>query len=290
MYSAFSTQGGGGFHASHPHFCSTWNISMEIRSILQQFGLNEKETSIYLACLELGTATVLQLSKKSAIKRPTCYLILDELIRRGLVSVVAKNNKTLYVAENPETIQNMLEERLRSIREAMPLLQALYHAEKQKPRVKMYEGRTAMMKVYEEEIYRSKEILFFGSIHHILQHFPDAIERFQKLALGRQIRSRELVSHYPEDYEYARKVGSSRNQIRFSPVGLSFKIDAALVRNKIFLFSVGQDHFVTVIESQNIYDSFLTLFEMAWLAGRPAADVLAEMNDKDGIVPRGTME
>ena len=85
-------------------------------------------------------------------------------------------------------------------------------------------------------------------------------------------------------------MGSSRNQIRFSPVGLSFKIDAALVRNKIFLFSVGQDHFVTVIESQDIYDSFLTLFEMAWLSGRPAADVLAEINGKGGIVPRGTME
>lgn len=260
---------------------------MELRTTLEQFGLNEKQASMYLACLELGTATVLQLAKKAGIKRPTCYLILDELTKRGLVSTVSKNNKTLFVAENPVTIESRLEDRLRTIREAMPVLQALYQTEKSKPRVKMYEGREAMLKVYEDEIYRSKEVLFIGSIHHIVQRFPDTIERFQKLALSRQVKSRELVSHFPEDYEYARKVGSKNNQIRFSPPNMPFKIDSALARGKIFLFSVVENLFVTMIESQDIYDSFLVLFEMAWMAGTPAEQVLAGI---DKNVPRGTLK
>lgn len=59
---------------------------MEIADVLQKIGLQQKESAVYLALLELGTADVSGIAKKAGIKRPTCYLVLDDLKNRGLVS------------------------------------------------------------------------------------------------------------------------------------------------------------------------------------------------------------
>lgn len=44
---------------------------MNIAPILQSIGLTEKEAKVYAAILELGTATILKISQKAELKRPT---------------------------------------------------------------------------------------------------------------------------------------------------------------------------------------------------------------------------
>ncbi|MBI5733705.1 MAG: hypothetical protein HY973_02045 [Candidatus Kerfeldbacteria bacterium] len=51
---------------------------------LQQFGLTEKESALYLAALELGSAFISDLARKSQLKRPTTYLVVNQLEVMGL--------------------------------------------------------------------------------------------------------------------------------------------------------------------------------------------------------------
>ena len=55
------------------------------QQVLENLGLSEKEAEIYLALLELGTGTVVEVAKKSGVKRPTAYLVLDELKKMGYI-------------------------------------------------------------------------------------------------------------------------------------------------------------------------------------------------------------
>ena len=55
---------------------------MELIEVLNKTGLHEKEAKVYLALLELGTADVSDIAAKAGVKRPTSYLVLDELKER----------------------------------------------------------------------------------------------------------------------------------------------------------------------------------------------------------------
>ena len=73
-------------------------MSPELVKSLEKLGLNEKESKVYIAALEMGKFSILALSEKTGIKRPTCYLVLYELIKKGLISTFPKAKKVLYVA------------------------------------------------------------------------------------------------------------------------------------------------------------------------------------------------
>ena len=54
---------------------------MELYQQLKQLGLEEKQAKIYLASLELGPDTAQNIAYKASLKRPTTYVILEELIK-----------------------------------------------------------------------------------------------------------------------------------------------------------------------------------------------------------------
>ncbi len=60
---------------------------------LEKAGLNKRETVLYLALLQMGPSSVLSIAKKADMKRPTAYLVLDDLMQKGLVAEVPKEKK-----------------------------------------------------------------------------------------------------------------------------------------------------------------------------------------------------
>ena len=53
---------------------------------LLAYGLSEKETHVYLAALSLGAASVARIAQRANEKRPTTYLVLEDLMRKNLVA------------------------------------------------------------------------------------------------------------------------------------------------------------------------------------------------------------
>ena len=86
---------------------------METQTQLKKLGLTEKKKpSYYINALELGSFSVMGIAHKSGIKRPTCYLILDELVKKGLVSIIPRAKKLLYIAGPPEVLIKQAEEQV----------------------------------------------------------------------------------------------------------------------------------------------------------------------------------
>ena len=66
----------------------------QLKMTLQSFGLGEKETTVYIALLEIGKGTVSQISRKAGINRTTGYDILSSLANKGLVTISGKEPKS----------------------------------------------------------------------------------------------------------------------------------------------------------------------------------------------------
>ena len=239
---------------------------MILNKTLEQFGLSSAEASVYLATLELGSASVLKIAKKAEIKRPTAYLILDTLIEKGLVSRLPKENKTFYVAENPEKLINVLKEKEKGIQNIMPLLKAIYNVDKAKPQVRFYEGRDGLASIYDMILKSKTEILFYGYIKQLLKEFPESFIKVEDIKKNK-LKVREIVTQDKFDLEYAHSVIKSKNprhHIRTLTKDLIIETDNAIFENKIAIFSIKKDFFVVVIESADIANSYRAMFELAW--------------------------
>ena len=68
-----------------------------ILELLNKLGLNQKEANVYMACLELGSGTIKELSEKSGVKRTSIYNFLEELKQKGLITQIQKGKKTILI-------------------------------------------------------------------------------------------------------------------------------------------------------------------------------------------------
>jgi len=93
---------------------------------LQKTGLSEKESLVYLTLLKYGTASVSTISRNAGIKRPTTYVILDELWKKSLVIEVPDSKKTIYQAKSPDDFYDMQKRKFNSFKESLPELRSVY--------------------------------------------------------------------------------------------------------------------------------------------------------------------
>ncbi|TSC65846.1 MAG: transcriptional regulator TrmB [Candidatus Berkelbacteria bacterium Gr01-1014_85] len=123
--------------------------------ILSKLGLSDRESAVYLALLELGAVSVQNIAHKAKVNRTTTYVILERLLRLGIVSTVEMGKKTLYRAENPQELSKLIDLDRQEIKQkeqyltgAMDRLQAIYNLRDDKPTVRFYEGREGLIAMH----------------------------------------------------------------------------------------------------------------------------------------------
>lgn len=243
---------------------------MEIQQVLEQTGLNEKQANVYLAVLELGSASVQAIARKAGLKRPTTYLILDELEQKGLASIVPQK-KALYTAESPERLISDLYKKEELVKRFLPDLLALHNAKKEKPQVQLFQGKDGVRQVY-AKIFESGEAWFFGSIREVSVLDPHGLTDFLKKTKESNVSVREILVDTPEDREYLASWHgkSTTHQARLIPKNLNFPIsDSAFFGEYAVFFSFHPQVFAVMIRSKEISGTLKALFELAWQAAAP---------------------
>lgn len=106
---------------------------------LMDMGLTRKEAQTYYALLGLGQASAQRVAQASGLKRPTTYVVLSELMKKGLALKVLKQRKQMFVAKPPREILAVAEEKIRNARDVFPALEAAMKAP-EKVRTLYFEG------------------------------------------------------------------------------------------------------------------------------------------------------
>ena len=129
---------------------------------LKDIGLSDKEAAVYLALLSFDKALVSDISEKAKIKRPTTYVILETLAKKGLVSESNIGKKTYYIAEPPEKLGlfverqiHMLEENKKSLDIIVPQLKSIQREQGEKPAVQFFDGKEGVLSS-NEDIFAKK--------------------------------------------------------------------------------------------------------------------------------------
>jgi len=237
---------------------------MEIQLILKEFGLSEKETGVYLASLSLGVASVTQLSKKAGLKRPTTYLVVDNLIHRGLLVSVPRGKKIYYKPENPEVLLKTLEERKIKIVGALDILKGLYRHGFKQPKIRFYEGREKIYKIY-EEVPRSKEIWAIFSPDSFMKVFTiEDNKHFFRILNRNEGVIHDILEDTSISREFAKadyKMGVSES--KFLPKGIKIGTDVLVSGDKVAMISF-ENQIGVIIEDKNIAKTIKTALQLLW--------------------------
>lgn len=234
---------------------------------LQELGLSEKEASLYLNALGLGTFSVAGIANKSGLKRPTCYLILAELIKKGLVSSIPRAKKTLYAAESPDVLIKHAEENVSLVKKLAPQLYSIYNTDKKQPTIKFYSGQKGIHNIY-EDIMKSniKEYSYIGSGEELIamagKEFMDGWikKRIEKNIKAFSIRMRK--TEIPEKL-YEETKNASR-EIRYAPHDIHIPDTVLIYGKKVAIISTKTGDFGFVVESDEFATTMLELFKSLW--------------------------
>lgn len=176
-----------------------------LEKYLQEIGLNEKESAVYTALLQVDNDSVIDISKKTKINRSTTYLVLDSLSKKGLVSEVKLDKKVRFQAEPPERLETyierqkiVLDERGKRLKDIIPQLKSVERATGERPVIKIYEGKDGIVGSFEEYFKTIPNNSVSYSIYSkdlVDQIFsPKVREKFLAIRVGKNVKSKAIYT------------------------------------------------------------------------------------------------
>ncbi|MBI4250003.1 helix-turn-helix domain-containing protein [Candidatus Uhrbacteria bacterium] len=142
----------------------------ELKQLLIRSGFDEKAARIYLALLASGPSPVRRVADAIGVNRGTTHTLLRDLVAQGVVSYYHKQKRKYFVAEDPEKVLTLLQDKIadfqktyRELESRIPMLHSLYGQAVAKTSVRSYEGRHGVRIVLEDvlsEMRRSSEKLY----------------------------------------------------------------------------------------------------------------------------------
>lgn len=246
-------------------------IPENLTKALLKLNISEKEIATYLVLLENGTLAVQDIARQTGINRVTTYAAIDELKSKGLVAESRKGKRKLFVAENPETLKNLLKQKEDLLAKEMdsleniilPALKAININQQNKPQIKFFEGVDGINKVYDEYILKEKECINCGSYETATKviSFEDEKEYIQEVK-DRKIFYRMIL----EDTPLNRKFGEMAKGIahtKFLPVDTKISADIVVAGPLVALISYDKKS-ATIIEDESIAQAIKMYLDFMW--------------------------
>jgi len=243
---------------------------MNLSTILEQIGLTQKEAAVYLATLELGQASVLRIAQKAEIKRPTVYITLDTLCEKGFAVSIPKGSKTLYQAVDPKDILVKFKEKVSAFKDTLPEFLSLANAAPGKAKIRFFEGKKNLLALYENEIFRSKNIAGVTSMRELRKVFSlDELIGMLHIMKGSGGRIDEIHDDSSESREYrAEKDRLKLGETKCLPKEFSFEIDFLLYGNCVAMISI-KNRMAVIIEDRAIAAAQRQFFNFLWKSIQP---------------------
>ena len=238
---------------------------------LRKLGLSDKESKVYLASLELGYAPIQKISEKAGINRATTYVIMDQLIARGLAAHFNKGKKRYFAAESPDQLLGLLRiqeqevlEKKREFQRILPELRSVYNLAEDKPKVMFFEGLKGLENIQDDFLScKDKEIISIHNQDDVNKIFGENTEysrRRKKLKIHVKTLYTAESGRKPQRHNKANLL-----EARHLPSDkFRFRSDITIYDNKIAIASLRDKLVGVIIENQNIADTFREVFELAW--------------------------
>lgn len=242
-----------------------------MKQIFKNLGLNDKEMYAFLKLLELGAQPASVIARHVGIPRSSMYLILDNLKQNHLIEEFERASVKYFKCIPVKDIENILKAKIKMIENTLDILknhmgelETLENRLSITPKVKFFEGKEAVMKVYEEVLKENEFLAFFNPylVKKCMPEYHFKIPEALKLTGG---KAKELLIACEEAREYKKLFNSKKHQIKILPKQDLFESDTIICKEKIYMISYGENEVcATEIYNKSLAQTQRVIFEEMW--------------------------
>ncbi len=235
--------------------------------LLKRVGLDDKEAKLYLALLELGEATVLEVAAKAGVKRPTAYLILDSLHAKGAAFMIRAAGRTRFIAEKPAKLLTKMQEATELFTKHLEDFDILTHESMKRPRLVFFDGSEGFKKIW-QMIFDSgiSEYLIITDPQEMLGFVRKGYitGKIIKEKTKRGIRSRQLITFSEYAKEIVAKDKQENRVSRILPHTYHAPFTTIIFGDSVAFISPSGENMMLVFESSAFAKTQRSLFEALW--------------------------
>jgi predicted transcriptional regulator len=236
----------------------------EVR-ILQSLGLSKKESLVYLALLELGSAPAQKIADEAGVKKPTTYLALEDLRMRGLVTKIPNPRKVLYRANSPYELETVINTQVQKAQRLLPAL-AARHKDTTGVKITFYEGASGIRSAYRynlESLRSSTDYAFYGISEKITIETSKTIIEWRDLYKTNNIKTIAIAPQHPSLDEYRgadNDVLVETTVVPLTEYSSRISVESVGTIVRIVLLETNQ---AIVIEDKSVAEAFKEIFKLA---------------------------
>ncbi|MFC1753715.1 TrmB family transcriptional regulator [Thermoproteota archaeon] len=238
--------------------------------LLEEIGLTQGETKVYLALIRMGATKTGALAKEAEVSSSKVYKILDRLIKKGLAGHVTKGKTKYYSAMEPKRVLEYMEEKEKSLHEKkelvkklVPQLELEQKMSGERTEAVIYEGAKAISNFFRniiDELEPGEEYHVLGAKYSaglrpfFYNHHTRRAKKGIKLNMLANYEVKESLE--PTTYVNAR--------IRFLPQYLITDMGITFYKDKSFIIMWTKSPVGFLIKGEEAVKSFRSYFNALW--------------------------
>lgn len=240
---------------------------------LEQIGLKEKEAQVYLALLALESSTAYQIAQHCAVKKPTVYVILEDLRQKGLVLKIPHAKKALFAARDIGEYLHEQRRKLLAVEHIVPQLQALGGSGR--PNVYFFTGLRGCAEALEFKFDTMRGKTFHSFYGSLMGGNPEVMKLYgawDKRAMANDVSFKlimpeEARNKYYKDIAELAETEPEAVHIQYLknylyPPNISVEVAENFVR-----IDDEKNLQTTIIDDKNTADAFRSIFTIVWEKG-----------------------
>ena len=236
------------------------------KEVLKRIGLTDSEIDVYLDLIRHGQSLASEISSRVKISRTYVYDSIQNLIDKGLIVYVIKNNRRHFKALDVSKLLEYLDEKKlemekqkQDIKKLISELKVFQKPTKEKPVVEIFEGKEGLKTILNDIVKQGKDIVAWGATDRIKDYLSDwFLKRYVDAKAKKKIKTRQL-------YVKGEKTLKGRGYIlKAVPKELSSPVTFGCYGNRVIIFFWSEVPITIRIINKNIASSFKKHFEMLW--------------------------
>lgn len=241
-----------------------------MKDILLDIGLSGKEADVYLLCIKHKEITASEISKISNESRTHTYDTINNLIKKGLIAYVIKNNVKYFKAVNPERLLDYLKEKEakikeeeKSVQELIPQLREIQSkVGKEETKIEIYEGKEGLKSLLNDIIREGKNFVTWGATTKVKEYIPDfVIQKYLNERKRKKIKARQLFTDFYGVLE------SPLSENKKLPKEFASPTTTLVYGDKVAIFLWTEVPKVILVQSKELAKSYKSYFELLWKFG-----------------------
>lgn len=244
---------------------------------LEQLGLTEGESKVYMALLTLGPSTVGPIVKKSKIAYSNIYDVLQRLIEKGLASFIIKEKTKHFQAVEPMRIKDYLDKReaeiekdKKTFEKLLPDLEKLKKFVGKEENVEIFIGEKGLKTAY-EILYKN---FAKGDIERYFyvydQRYYKTAEKFYFKILNLfKLKGVKYMGIANEEYRGTKLAKATSKFLNQRYVSFPVPGNIDIFKDRLLLIVWGERPIGILIQSTEVVENFSNYFDAVWKKAKP---------------------